>query len=89
MRKKSIPEFASEDKELAFWDEHDLEEFEHESAEDILLSVRPEPMKAVTLRMEPSLILRLKRIADKEDLPYQALIRTLVKRGLDYLERAS
>ena len=89
MAKKMIPEFKSEEEEMAFWDEHDLEEFGWESADDIILAIKPEPKKAVTLRLEPSLIDRLKAVAKREGIPYQTITRGLIKLGLKRLERAS
>jgi len=89
MPKKRIPEFETEDEELSFWNKHDLQQFQCEPADDILLAVKPERKKAVTLRLEPSVIERLKSIAKRENVPYQALMRTLVKVGLKRLERAS
>jgi len=81
---KKIPEFKSEEEEALFWDEHDTTEFieEFEPAEveiapelkDKILSKR-ELKKAVTLRLEPSQIEAIKKIAAKKGLPYQTLIR--------------
>ena len=87
-KKKLVPDFASEQEELAFWEKHDLEEFDHEAADDIILAIKPEPKKPVTVRLEPSLIAELKQVATRRDIPYQTLLRGLVKRGLDDIRRA-
>lgn len=89
---KKIPEFKSEEEEALFWDEHDttefIEEFEPVEVEiapelkDKILSKR-ELKKAVTLRLEPSQIEAIKKIAAKKGLPYQTLIRMWLTEKID------
>lgn len=81
---KKVPEFRTEEEEARFWDEHDstefiedLEQVEIELApelEEEILSKR-ELKKPITLRLEPSQIDAVKKIAVKKGLPYQTLIR--------------
>jgi predicted DNA binding CopG/RHH family protein len=82
---KMLPDFKSEDEELAFWETHDPEDFDLGPAEDIFLDIRPEPKKPVSLRLEPSLIEELKRVAAAHDIPYQTLARGLIKRSLEQM----
>ena len=80
---KLIPQFASEDEEMDFWATHDPEEyFEETPVEDIVLAIKPPPMKAVTLRMEPSLVAQLKEIAAEYGVGYQSLARELLRHSL-------
>lgn len=81
---KKIPEFRSEEEEARFWDEHDSIEFIEEfdpieievasELEEEILNKRV-LKKPVTLRLEPSQIDAVKKIAVKKGLPYQTLIR--------------
>lgn len=80
---KKIPEFRTEEEEVRFWDEHDSMEFIEElepveielspELEDKILSKR-ELKKPITLRLKPSQIEAVKKIAVKKGLPYQTLI---------------
>lgn len=81
---KKVPDFNTEEEEARFWDEHDSTEFIDDfepveielspELEDEILSKR-ELKKPVTLRLEPSQIDAVKKIAAKKGLPYQTLIR--------------
>jgi predicted DNA binding CopG/RHH family protein len=80
---KLIPNFESEDEEFEFWETHDPEEyFEETPIEDIVLNIKPPPMKAVTLRMAPSLVAKLKETAAEYGVGYQTLARELLKQAL-------
>ncbi len=81
---KKVPEFRNEEEEARFWDEHDSMEFiEDFEPVDIKLSPKleyeilrkRELKKPVTLRLEPSQIDAVKKIAIQKGLPYQTLIR--------------
>ena len=84
---KKIPDFKSEEEELAFWDTHDPEDYDMGVAEEIILHFRPQPKKQVSLRLDLSLIEELKRAAAAHDIPYQTLARGLIKRGLAQMQR--
>jgi len=84
MRKQSIPTFASEDEERAFWADHDATDFlEFSDAKQALLpNLRP-TLKRVTLRLPVSLIEFIKVIAHKRNVPYQSLMKFLLKEGIE------
>jgi predicted DNA binding CopG/RHH family protein len=80
---KIIPVFHSQAEELEFWDTHDSDEyFESTPVDDIIIAIKPEKKKPVTLRLEPSLIDRLKKQAARHDMGYQTLARELLKHSL-------
>lgn len=79
-KRKEIPDFHSEDEELNFWDTHDIEDFIEGPAEEIALALKPRKKRPVTLRLEEKLIKRLKEIAAKQGVPYQALAREVLWR---------
>lgn len=78
----ALPDFASEEKELAFWDKHDIREFDDGMAEDIILSLNPKPKRPVTLRLDEDLITALKKAANKHGVRYQTLARELLRRSM-------
>ena len=71
---KMIPVLASETSETAV--------FEPTPVDDIIVAIKPETKKAVTLRLEPSLIERLKEHAARHNMGYQTLARELLKHAL-------
>ena len=85
----AVPAFVSEDEELAFWDEHDPEEFDDGPADDVIWDLRrPEPKQRINLRLEPALIAELKLAAADHHIPYQTLARGLIRKGLHQLKAA-
>ncbi len=89
MRKaKYVPDFETEEEEIEFWDTHDPDEYFTEPADDIIIEVKPEKKKRVTLRIEPSVIEELKELAQEHEVPYQRLARGLIKRGIRRLREA-
>ncbi len=82
-RPKTIPDFQSEDEEIEFWDTHDPDDyFEAEPLEDLIVAIKPQPKKAVTLRMDPDLLAQLKEVAAQHHIGYQTLARELLRHAL-------
>lgn len=90
--KKEIPVFHSEEEEARFWDTEDTTEYldqfdlvecelDPELEEEILR--RRELKKPVTLRLEPSQIEAVKKIAAKKGLAYQTLIRMWIAEAIE------
>ena len=85
--KRPIPSFKSLEEESAFWDTHsplDYGEWEEVSAEEILEDLKRRSQKKVqiSIRVEPELIEKLKRVAKRHGVPYQRVARELLWRGL-------
>lgn len=85
---KTIPDFKTEAEEIEFWDTHNPRDYMTEPADDIIIDIRPEKKISISLRLEPSLIARVKRMAERLDMPYQTLIRELIKRGVREMKKA-
>ena len=85
---KTIPTFRSEAEEIEFWDRHDPREYMTEIVDDVIWDIKPERKTRISLRVEPSLIEDLKRLAKKHDTRYQTLARGLIKRGIRELDEA-
>ena len=89
MRKKSIPDFKTEEEELIFWDTHRIQDYDDGPADDIIWDIRPRRKTRVTVRLEPHLAVRLRGIARKYHMRYQTLARGLADLGAIELEEAA
>jgi predicted DNA binding CopG/RHH family protein len=75
---KAVPQFKSEEEEREFWTTHDSADFiEWEAAvkNPSLPNLKPST-KTISIRLPESLIHDLKRLANKQDVPYQSLVKT-------------
>ena len=80
---KKIPHFKNEDEERDFWDRADSTEYvdwskaEHWQFPNLKLSTTP-----ITIRLPKILINDFKIKANKLDVPYQALMKQALAKGL-------
>jgi predicted DNA binding CopG/RHH family protein len=76
MAKKRIPNFRSEAEEQAFWSEHDSTEFVDwsQAQRAVLPNLRPST-KTISLRLPEHMLEELKLLANKQDVPYQSLLK--------------
>lgn len=74
-----LPVFTTEQQEAEFWDTHDSTEFldETEVVETHFADARP-PKKQISIRLEPSTIEQIKKVARVKGIGYQTLIRMWV-----------
>mgnify|MGYP006289414427 CR=1 FL=1 len=74
---KTIPEFQSEAEERDFWETHDSSEYvDWTQAKPVSFpNVKPST-KTISLRIPEGLLERIKKEANKRDMPYQSLIKT-------------
>src|SRR5947209_19719359 len=84
-RKSRIPAFRTVEEEAAFWDTHDLTEFEDELAvvTDVKF-VKAKPKKAITVRLEPDTLSALTNEAHERGIGPLTLARMLI---LEHLRR--
>jgi len=81
---KPIPHFRSEKEEREFWQTHDSTEYvdwskaKRASFPNLKLTSKP-----ITIRLPQSLIDRVKIQAHKMDIPYQALIKQYIHKGVE------
>jgi predicted DNA binding CopG/RHH family protein len=82
-----LPKFATEQAEAEFWDTHDSTEFleETEAVETRFVDQRPQK-KQITIRLDPSAIEQIKKVASSKGIGYQTLIRMWV---MEQLEKAA
>ncbi len=80
---KKIPRFKNESAERKFWQTHDSTEYvDWSKAERVSFPNLQLTSKPVTVRLPQALIDRLKIKANKRDIPYQALMKDILFRGL-------
>lgn len=74
--KKKIPKFKSEKKESDFWLRHDSTSYIDwkKSKKEIFPNLNPS-VKTISLRLPESLLMDLKVLANKKDVPYQSLLK--------------
>lgn len=73
---KKIPEFKNEDEEREFWAIADTTEyFDTTKPVELDLSKLKPSTESISLRLPKSILLDLKLLANKRDVPYQSLMK--------------
>lgn len=74
--KKAIPAFSSEDEERRFWAEHDtVDYFDWGKATQPTLPELKPSTTSISLRLPVAMLEDLKILANKQDVPYQSLMK--------------
>lgn len=74
--RKTLPKFASEAQERAFWEKHDSAEYlDWSSAKPVTLANLKPTTKTISLRLPRHLLDSIKNSANARDVPYQSLIK--------------
>jgi predicted DNA binding CopG/RHH family protein len=82
--KKRIPKFKTEEEEREFWRTHDSSDYvAWEDATEITLSKLKPSTKTISLRLPESMIEELKILANKQDIPYQSLLKVFLAERLE------
>jgi len=82
--KKRIPRFKTEAEERDFWRTHDSSDYlSWEDATEITLSKLKPSTKTISLRLPESMIEELKFLANKQDIPYQSLLKVFLAERLE------
>jgi predicted DNA binding CopG/RHH family protein len=81
---KKIPKFKSEDEEREFWSKNDSTEYLDWNKSKRLSFPNLKPStKTISLRLPEFLLNDIKLIANKRDVPYQSLIKIILKERID------
>jgi predicted DNA binding CopG/RHH family protein len=81
---KKIPKFKSEDEERNYWAKHDAtEHFNLSSGKKMNFPNLKPSTQTISLRLPEDLLEELKVLANKRDVPYQSLIKILLRESLD------
>ncbi len=76
---KEIPKFRSEEEEQQFWAEHDSTEFvDWSNAQRAVFPNLKPSTKTISLRLPESMLEELKLLANRNDIPYQTLVKVFL-----------
>ncbi|MDZ7759117.1 MAG: BrnA antitoxin family protein [Desulfovermiculus sp.] len=81
---KTIPEFQSEAEERDFWETRDSSEYvDWAQAQPASFPNLKPSTKTISLRIPEGLLERIKKEANKRDMPYQSLIKAWLFEDVD------
>jgi predicted DNA binding CopG/RHH family protein len=85
---KKIPKFNSISEENVFWQAHDSVDYIDwmHAKQAILPNLKPST-KTISLRLPESLLNDIRILANKEDVPYQSLMKMLLVQGVNSLRK--
>lgn len=82
--RKTVPQFATEAEERAFWESQDsADHVDWSKAEKVRLPNLKPSSTSISLRLPNSLLERIKVAAGKRDVPYQSLIKIWLAERID------
>jgi predicted DNA binding CopG/RHH family protein len=83
---KKIPKFKSILQEKKFWQTHDSTEYINwnHAKHAAFPNLKPST-KTISLRLPESLLNEIRMLANKEDIPYQSLMKMLLAQGVHSL----
>jgi predicted DNA binding CopG/RHH family protein len=74
--KKKVKKFKSEEQERKFWANHDSTEYlDWRKAKRVVLPNLKPSVKTISLRIPAFMLEELKLLANKQDVPYQSLLK--------------
>lgn len=87
-KRKKIPKFKSIKDEVLFWREHDSVDYiDWPKAKQASFPHLKPSTKTISLRLPESLLYQLRILANKEDVPYQSLMKMLLTQGVNALKK--
>ena len=78
MKRKKLPNFKKEQEEREFWDTHGSEEYVNWNKVEVINAPFPKlkpSTKTISIRLPETMLEELKSLANKNDVPYQSLIK--------------
>ncbi len=84
INKKNIPEFKTEEEEREFWATHDSSEYiDWSQSKTITLPKLKPTLKTISIRLPETIIEELKFLANKNDVPYQSLMKIFLAEKIE------
>ena len=81
---KKIPKFKNEDEEREFWANSDSADYINwEKSKRITFPNLKPSTKTISIRLPESMLEEIKSLANKRDVPYQSLIKIILKERID------
>jgi len=88
--KKKLPNFKNEAAERKFWQTHDSTDYlDWQQAKQVTFPNLKLSTETISLRLPQSMLNEIKRLANKQDVPYQSLIKVFLSERLTAEERIS
>lgn len=81
---KVMPKFKNEDEERDFWGSHDSTEYIDwsKAKETIFPNLKPST-ETISIRLPGYLLWRIKQLANKQDVPYQSLMKIFLSERVE------
>lgn len=90
MARKPVPEFKTEAEEQAFWAEHDSADYvDWSGAERVILPELRPSTRTISLRLPEHMLEELKLLANRNDVPYQSLLKMYLAERIEQELRRS
>lgn len=85
---KATPNFATEKEEAEFWETHDSAEYQDwtKARPARFTNLKPST-KTISLRLPELLLADIKQLANKQDIPYQSLLKHLLAKAVEQERR--
>ncbi|MBA7641785.1 hypothetical protein ES703_49470 [subsurface metagenome] len=81
---KPIPKFKNEDEEREFWATHSpLDYFDVSKAKKVAFPNLKPSVKSISIRLPETMLMNLKMLANKRDVPYQSLLKIFLAERLE------
>jgi len=82
-RLKKLPKFKNEDEEREFWNTHDSTEyFDWSKAKNVIFPNLKPTSRSISIRLPEYIINEVKIRANQLDVPYQALMKQYIAKGI-------
>ncbi|MCX7125091.1 MAG: BrnA antitoxin family protein [Gammaproteobacteria bacterium] len=83
LKQKKIPAFKTLSAEKCFWQENDSTDYvDWSAAKRVAFPDLKPSVKTISLRLPESLLNAIRVLANKEDVPYQSLMKILLAEGV-------
>ncbi len=80
---KKIPKFKNEGEERKFWDTHSsVDYFDWSRAQNVIFPNLKPTSRSISIRLPEYIINQVKIEANKLDIPYQALMKQYIAKGV-------
>lgn len=85
---KKLPKFKNVSEEAAFWQSHDSTAYINwaDAKRASFPNLKPST-RTISLRLPETLLNEIKILANKEDVPYQSLMKMLLAQGVSFLRK--
>jgi predicted DNA binding CopG/RHH family protein len=81
---KIIPNFKNEDDERDFWAKADSSQyFDFSKAEEVIFPNLKPSTESISLRLPSYLLVHIKELANKKDVPYQSLMKMFISERMN------